>query len=86
MIPFNGFWIAFVGLSAGAILWLFLRLAPWIQGDISLAQLVVAWLHKRAQRAMYLEHAADEAVVAYSTAKHNDRSCPRALWMEVCQR
>lgn len=66
------------------ILWLFVGLAPWVQGNITFPQLVVGILHKRAQRASYLAHGADAGLLAYKTMKAEDRSCPKSLWMEVC--
>lgn len=84
VIPFDGRMIAAVLIAAAVILWLFTFLLPVLQGNITLAQFIVATLYKRAQRAMYLAHAADEALVAYSKAKAEDKSCPRSMWMEVC--
>jgi hypothetical protein len=73
---------ALLGVGAALFYWL----APWVQGSLTLAQFVVAKLHRRAQRAMYLAHAADTALVAYCEAESADKSCPKSLWMEVCQR
>lgn len=86
VIPFDGRWILAVLSSAAVILWLFFYLAPWLQGSLTFTQFIVAKLHKRAQRATYLAHAAGQALVSYKQAEADDKTCPRALWMEVCGR
>jgi hypothetical protein len=86
VIPFNGQMIGAVAATAAVILWLFFYLSPVLQGAITLPQFIVGRLYRRAQRAMYLAHAADEALVSYKQAEANDKSCPRSMWMEVCGR
>lgn len=86
VIPFDGRIIATVILASAVCMWLFFWLSPVPQGHITMAQFIVARLYRRAQRAMYLAHAADEALVAYKEAAATDKSCPRSMWMEVCNK
>ena len=86
VIPYNGQMIAAVALTVAVVLWLFNYLLPVLQGNLTLPQFIVGRLYRRAQRAMYMAHAADEALVAYKQAQAADKSCPRAYWMEVCSR
>lgn len=84
MVEFNGAAVGAIVLGGAIALRFFFFLSPVIQGNVTMAQLIVAALHKRAQRATYLAHAADTAVTVYCTERSEDRSCPKSLWMEVC--
>ena len=78
----------FVATAAVAVLTvlLYAYFRAYICGYVTLGQFIVAKLHKRAQRATYLAAAADQALVTYKQAERDDKTCPRALWMEACGR
>jgi hypothetical protein len=86
VISFQEIGYGFAALFTAVILWLFVWLLPVFQKVTTLEQLIVATLFRRAQRAMYIAHAADTALVAYHEAKAADKTCPRSAWLEVCQR
>lgn len=74
--PFDGLVLAqLLGGAAvlGAAFWYFL---PVLQGQLTLAQFIVMRLHRRAQRAKWTAHAADQALVAYADIKAKDNTRP----------
>jgi len=77
--------IASAAIAVLAVI-LYAYFRPYICGYVTFGQFIVAKLHKRAQRATYLAVAADQALVTYKQAERDDKTCPRALWMEACGR